>query len=1708
MKKSLLKISIMLMIFLMIFSMVVQANITSGYNFGITNQRSDGENTYIYAFESKNNGLEYVWNVQRKNNSIAVAGEVYYCLAHGYGNFSQFNSNVGGTPLAVGGDSASSYSGAYKLKDNGVIDTINSVYSGTDGNTLNGTKYNSILWILDHMYMAGENKNEFFKKIPWHDDGTFGLDEYSNVYEVMNLTTANSDDNLSTEDLEVIQQLAIWHFTNPESITTFPTIKIAVNGGSIGTYEQVFTSSIGETQSGTLRNYYAKMVYEYLVNGGEQAVADSANLYKGDNITTALAYINSEAQPVVRITREQELTGEYKVIVKKINKEGNPLKNAKFTINGTEYITGDNGTVETELQNITEANVNDTDTFQIIETEAPAGYIKYDGTINLSVTKKEATDGKSYVINTPVLDETSNNSSFVTMNYDTKTVTITIINERISGKYLVKINKQNEAGQVLKDATFTVNGQNYTTNEEGNAIIASNVEINEDNVNTPDIYSITEIKAPEGYKVYNGTISLTVTKKEAENTYVINEATLDETSKSSNRVRVEIDSANSTVTVIIIEEEIKGAYTVKINKQNEEGEVLKGATFTVNLNNDTTNNYTTDEAGFATLAENKEINASNLKVADEYKMTEIIAPEGYKVYNGEITLTVTKKQVGETYAIDEATLDETSKSSNRVKVEIDSTNNTVTVIIIEEKISGDYTVRINKQNQKGEVLQNAVFSTELDYVDTGKINKEITTDADGFATLIEKLKIDDTNLNRKDTYKIKELKAPTGYVVYDGEITLTVTKKQVREVMLLDKVEIDETSKASGKVTISIDANTNTVTVIIVEDNIDLSLRKFISKVTDGSKVEKYTNTQLSNRIPNVDTTKLVQKADTTAEYNHTKAPVPVSVGDLVTYTLRVYNEGESDAYITEVTDYLANYLKPVDNGEWYISYKTSEDDKFETKVVSSAVTTIAGASDNLSTLVGKTIGEGVLLPAFDKENNKLSYIDLEVTCEVMEPKIDDLKITDYKMTNIAEITGMLDKNKNVVDKDIDSEKNNINLPEDENKWENYKDEELSKNYIPGQQDDDDFEKITIIVPKYDLSLRKFISKVNDKEYDREPKVDTKSLKDGILDKSYGTATYIHSKEPVSVRRNDVVTYTIRVYNEGNVNAYVSEITDYLPEYLEFLEDDELNKKYDWKYDDNTRIIHTNITSKDAEDEYELFKNRENGKVLLKYDGGETLNYIDVQIRCRVKADSNAFTKQTNIAEITGITDVNNNVIKDVDSTPENVNVPEDKKLPEYKDDEMEKEYIPGQEDDDDFEKVIIKGDFDLALRKFITKVNTVSVNNRYPALSLDDNGKIKYTHTKNPVEVCYSDTVIYTLRVYNEGEIDGFANEITDDVPDGLEFIVDNEINKTYRWKLLDENYEETDDVSKAKYITTDYLSEEQGQEENRDNLIKAFNKEAGLTDNNPDYRDVQIAFKVTYKVTDPNEESRILVNVAQISKDSDDDIDSNPSRDEDYNEEDHEDDIDYEQVKVKYFDLSLLKWVSKVIVVEKGNTTVTNTGHTGDENPEPVVKVEIKSQNVNSVVVKFGYTIKITNEGEIAGYAKEVTDYIPKGLKFVAEDNPDWYVREDGKVATKQLENTLLQPGEKAEVEIVLTWINGEKNLGTKINIAEISEDDNPSKTPDIDSTPDNEKPEEDDIDDAPVMLVIKTGLDINPQYSILAGVVLVILVTGTVLIKKFVL
>ena len=203
--------------------------------------------------------------------------------------------------------------------------------------------------------------------------------------------------------------------------------------------------------------------------------------------------------------------------------------------------------------------------------------------------------------------------------------------------------------------------------------------------------------------------------------------------------------------------------------------------------------------------------------------------------------------------------------------------------------------------------------------------------------------------------------------------------------------------------------------------------------------------------------------------------------------------------------------------------------------------------------------------------------------------------------------------------------------------------------------------------------------------------------------------------------------------------------------------------------------------------------------------------------------------------------------------------------------------------------------------------------------------------------------------------------------------------------------------------------------------------------------------------------------------------------------------------------FDLALRKWVTTAYVTENGITNEYKTGHNAEDDPEGVVKVDLKKSKINDVTVKFKYSIRVTNEGKIAGEAREITDYIPQGLKFVQEDNPDWTITDNERIVkTRKLEGVTLNPDESAEVEIVLTWINGQSTMGLMTNTAEISEDYNEFNRHDKDSTPNNKAPKEDDIDIAEVMLTVTTGSELIAYLSIGVGFITIILL-GVVLIRK---
>ena len=587
--------------------------------------------------------------------------------------------------------------------------------------------------------------------------------------------------------------------------------------------------------------------------------------------------------------------------------------------------------------------------------------------------------------------------------------------------------------------------------------------------------------------------------------------------------------------------------------------------------------------------------------------------------------------------------------------------------------------------------------------------------------------------------------------------------------------------------------------------------------------------------------------------------------------------------------------------------------------------------------------------------------------------------------------------------------------------------------YIPNDEEEK---------PKFDLALRKFISKVDGvaPTVSREPVIDAQSKT--LLD-STGTAAYHHTKDSLKVKVGSKIEYTLRVYNEGEVDGYAKEITDYLPQDLKFVK----------------------IADESAK-EYTTTSTSEDNKIVLKYNGNTVIKaksidrilnnekdnlYQEVKVICEVKEGAKGYI--TNRAEITNygyedkgtwkeakaINDVDRDSVQNTISNSLNLDKWYENRKSYSETDASGKtttikDYYPGEQDDDDFETVEVKeltGKYSVVIKKVDSSNKNQGLAGAY--FTIDENSKsekVGPTDTNGYIDVRKDITISKagTQTVLNIKE---------ETAPDGY---------KPYNGTISL--------TISAKESTEKYILDKENTK---------------LTQKSADNEENTSNGEVT---CDINEEKSLITITIPNEK--------------------------------KVFDLALRKWVTQAIVTENGQTYVTDTGHKAEDEPEEIVKVDLKKSKLNDVVVKFNYSIRVTNEGEIAGYAKEVSDYIPNGLKFVAEDNPDW-TEKDGKIVTRALENTLLQPGESAEVKVLLTWINSANNMGVMTNTAEISEDYNDYGIPDRDSTPNNKVPGEDDIDDAPVMLTVKTGSDVIIYISVACGI-LAILGVGIFGIKKY--
>lgn len=196
----------------------------------------------------------------------------------------------------------------------------------------------------------------------------------------------------------------------------------------------------------------------------------------------------------------------------------------------------------------------------------------------------------------------------------------------------------------------------------------------------------------------------------------------------------------------------------------------------------------------------------------------------------------------------------------------------------------------------------------------------------------------------------------------------------------------------------------------------------------------------------------------------------------------------------------------------------------------------------------------------------------------------------------------------------------------------------------------------------------------------------------------------------------------------------------------------------------------------------------------------------------------------------------------------------------------------------------------------------------------------------------------------------------------------------------------------------------------------------------------------------------------------------------------------IDIGLRNIPVFDLKIDKYISKI-------TTQTNKGVkvAAYENTS-FAKTEIKAKEISGSTVIVEYTIKITNNGQLAGKVKNIIDNMPSDMKFNSELNTSWHMDTNKRLNYTSLADIDINPKESKEIKLILVKSMTTENTGTTINTVEIEEYSNSRELDD--NNLNNNKAS------ATVMITPATG---TTTYIVLITILLGVLGVGIYLIKK---
>lgn len=212
--------------------------------------------------------------------------------------------------------------------------------------------------------------------------------------------------------------------------------------------------------------------------------------------------------------------------------------------------------------------------------------------------------------------------------------------------------------------------------------------------------------------------------------------------------------------------------------------------------------------------------------------------------------------------------------------------------------------------------------------------------------------------------------------------------------------------------------------------------------------------------------------------------------------------------------------------------------------------------------------------------------------------------------------------------------------------------------------------------------------------------------------------------------------------------------------------------------------------------------------------------------------------------------------------------------------------------------------------------------------------------------------------------------------------------------------------------------------------------------------------------------------------------------------------DNSDFENIDIgladRYiFDLKLESGIEKIVLQTNKQTKEYKYEYTN------LAKLDISPEELAGATAFVEYKIKVTNEGNVAGYVNNIIDYLPEEMSFNSEINTNWYIGQDGNLYTSSLANEVIEAGETKKLSLILVKQMTEENTGINVNKIEIYEAYNEYGISDEDSIENNKSDTEDDYSQTTALLTVQTGQGV--MYTVAILIILVVILVAIYDIKS---